>query len=1136
MKESMCSRWHLRLIVLLILFFPLTLSAAQGRVTVKGQSITLRQAIKIIESSSNFKFFFNPSDLDALPGKNLDCEGEISDVLKEVFAGSGISYVIMGDDIILKLEKKAASTQQKKVEIVGGVVDARSGESVVGATVRVKDVNSGVITDMDGKFTIKATPGDVLVISYIGYETKEVKVVNGKVLLVELVEDAKQLEEVVVTAYGSGQKKASMVGSVQAIRPAELQVPSASLSNSFAGRLAGVIAVQRTGQPGADGSDFYIRGISTMNGATNPLIILDGVEISSGDLDNLDPEIIDGFSILKDATATAMYGTRGANGVMIITTKSGRNIDKPIINFRVEGQITSPTSKPKFVDGATYMDLFNESLLNGGSTESPYSAEEIAGTRAGLNPYAYPNVNWYDELFKDQAFNQNFNVNIRGGGKRVDYFSSVTVNHETGMIKNRSKDFFSYNNNINVMRYSFQNNINAYLGKDSRLSLRLNVQLRKTKQPNISMNDLFAGAINTSPVEAPVYFPDDGVTTHIKWGVNDRLKPGQQQNPVAQLASGYQDNFRSTVVAALEFEQKLNFITEGLRFKALASFKNWSSTTNSASAGWNKYHLQDFSVDDNGVYSFVTRLQNESGGEVSTDLKPGVANSGDRRFYFQAIMDYNRTFGKHDVNAMFIYNQDELVTQLFSGDLIAALPKRKQGVAARLSYAYDGKYLAEVNMGYNGSENFAKGHRWGFFPSVSLGWVMSEEDFFKDALPKIDYFKLRGSFGILGSDNVSAFLYRKSYSYTNNGVVFGSTPNTQGTLSNTVAYPNERLTWEKTKSYNLGFDLSAWNGLLGVEFDVFYKYTYDILQSVSNIYPPSLGGHYPSSENTGTFDNRGFEIALKHRNRIGEFSYSLNGNLSYAHNRILSRTQADNTLPWQSVLGSSVGELWGLKALGLYQSEEEIANSPQVSWNTPRVGDIKYADINGDGKIDSNDRIKISRGIRPEMMFALMADANYKGFDLSVQFQGAALCDKMLQYSWQDLNGATDMTPMTRPWYANWDNAPLYLVENSWRPDHTNAEYPRLTVSSVSHSNNAQQSDFWKRNGAYLRLKNVTLGYTLPKAWTNKMGLSNIRVYANGTNLLTFTDFKYIDPESTNVATGYYPQQRTFSFGIDVRF
>lgn len=906
MKESMCSRWHLRLIVLLILFFPLTLSAAQGRVTVKGQSITLRQAIKIIESSSNFKFFFNPSDLDALPGKNLDCEGEISDVLKEVFAGSGISYVIMGDDIILKLEKKAASTQQKKVEIVGGVVDARSGESVVGATVRVKDVNSGVITDMDGKFTIKATPGDVLVISYIGYETKEVKVVNGKVLLVELVEDAKQLEEVVVTAYGSGQKKASMVGSVQAIRPAELQVPSASLSNSFAGRLAGVIAVQRTGQPGADGSDFYIRGISTMNGATNPLIILDGVEISSGDLDNLDPEIIDGFSILKDATATAMYGTRGANGVMIITTKSGRNIDKPIINFRVEGQITSPTSKPKFVDGATYMDLFNESLLNGGSTESPYSAEEIAGTRAGLNPYAYPNVNWYDELFKDQAFNQNFNVNIRGGGKRVDYFSSVTVNHETGMIKNRSKDFFSYNNNINVMRYSFQNNINAYLGKDSRLSLRLNVQLRKTKQPNISMNDLFAGAINTSPVEAPVYFPDDGVTTHIKWGVNDRLKPGQQQNPVAQLASGYQDNFRSTVVAALEFEQKLNFITEGLRFKALASFKNWSSTTNSASAGWNKYHLQDFSVDDNGVYSFVTRLQNESGGEVSTDLKPGVANSGDRRFYFQAIMDYNRTFGKHDVNAMFIYNQDELVTQLFSGDLIAALPKRKQGVAARLSYAYDGKYLAEVNMGYNGSENFAKGHRWGFFPSIAVGYNISEEAFFEPLKNVFSNMKIRASWGLVGNDNIGGarFVYMPTINLTGTGYTTGLDGDITYKGPVYSRYGNPEVTWEVGKKVNVGLDLQLFNSL-NLTMDYFHETRTDIFQERGTI-PQYLGtAGTKVFGNLAAMKNQGFDFAADFNKKIGkDWFISFKGTFTYAHNEITKYDESPK-YAFQSKVGQS---------------------------------------------------------------------------------------------------------------------------------------------------------------------------------------------------------------------------------------
>ena len=1117
MKESMCSRWHLRLIVLLILFFPLTLSAAQGRVTVKGQSITLTQAIKIIESSSNFKFFFNPSDLDALPGKNLDCEGEISDVLKEVFAGSGISYVIMGDDIILKLEKKAASTQQKKVEIVGGVVDARSGESVVGATVRVKDVNSGVITDMDGKFTIKATPGDVLVISYIGYETKEVKVVNGKVLLVELVEDAKQLEEVVVTAYGSGQKKASMVGSVQAIRPAELQVPSASLSNSFAGRLAGVIAVQRTGQPGADGSDFYIRGISTMNGATNPLIILDGVEISSGDLDNLDPEIIDGFSILKDATATAMYGTRGANGVMIITTKSGRNIDKPIINFRVEGQITSPTSKPKFVDGATYMDLFNESLLNGGSTESPYSAEEIAGTRAGLNPYAYPNVNWYDELFKDQAFNQNFNVNIRGGGKRVDYFSSVTVNHETGMIKNRSKDFFSYNNNINVMRYSFQNNINAYLGKDSRLSLRLNVQLRKTKQPNISMNDLFAGAINTSPVEAPIYFPDDGVTTHIKWGVNDRLKPGQQQNPVAQLASGYQDNFRSTVVAALEFEQKLNFITEGLRFKALASFKNWSSTTNSASAGWNKYHLQDFSVDDNGVYSFVTRLQNESGGEVSTDLKPGVANSGDRRFYFQAIMDYNRTFGKHDVNAMFIYNQDELVTQLFSGDLIAALPKRKQGVAARLSYAYDGKYLAEVNMGYNGSENFAKGHRWGFFPSIAVGYNISEEAFFEPLKNVFSNMKIRASWGLVGNDNIGGarFVYMPTINLTGTGYTTGLDGDITYKGPVYSRYGNPEVTWEVGKKVNVGLDLQLFNSL-NLTMDYFHETRTDIFQERGTI-PQYLGtAGTKVFGNLAAMKNQGFDFAADFNKKIGkDWFISFKGTFTYAHNEITKYDESPK-YAFQSKVGQSANIPSIMISDGLFKDPDDVKNSNQQIGGNLSAGDIKYVNISklygyDDDIVDISDWVWAKNPTVPEIVYGFGPSIRWKNLDFSFFFQGVAKVSLVM----------SDFHPFGD---NSLRNVLTWIADDRWSPDNQNinATYPRLTRDTSV--NNTQRSDYWLRNAAFIKLKNAEIGYTY----------KNMRFYVSGMNLATFSPFKHWDPEQGGGNGLKYPTQRVFNFGFQM--
>ena len=487
---------YFKYIVLVLLFYPLTVLGAQGHITVKGQSITIKEAIMLIEKNSNYVFFYNAADLKNIRLKNINCSGPIDKVLNEVFANTGITYLIQGNDVVLKVSKTESAQQAKKTEIVGVVTDARTGEAVIGASVAIVGTTTGVITDIDGKFVIQAGPQDVLKISYVGYTAKEVKVGNRKVLAIDLSEDAQALEEVVVTAYGTGQKKASMVGSVQAIRPAELKVPSTNLSNSFAGRLSGVVAVQRTGRPGADGSDFWIRGISTLSEATSPLIIIDGVQVSSADLNALDPEVIDGFSILKDATATAMYGTRGANGVMIVTTKSGQNLDKPIINFRVEGQISQPTKTPKFVDGATYMELFNEAVKNDGSPDVLYSQDKINGTRMKLNPYVFPDVNWYDEMFNDVAFNEKVNFNIRGGGKKIDYFSSISVNHESGMLKNRSKDFFSYNNNIDVMRYAFQNNINAYLSKSSKLSVRLNVQLRDLREPNRGIDDIFADAMD----------------------------------------------------------------------------------------------------------------------------------------------------------------------------------------------------------------------------------------------------------------------------------------------------------------------------------------------------------------------------------------------------------------------------------------------------------------------------------------------------------------------------------------------------------------------------------------------------------------------------------------------------------------
>ena len=1115
-EKQQHGRWkYLMCIWFGIFCFPLIAIAAQGVIKVKGYFSEV-QAIRQIEKNSNYVFFYDAADLDEVKRKNIDCQGTIEKVLSVVFEGSNVNYLVRGDEVVLKVNKQSVQQKGEKRVVTGVVTDAIDGEPLVGVNIVVKGQKSGTITDLNGRYSISVS-GDkaVLVFSYIGYQKREAPVEDLGVVNVTMSGEQQTLNEVVVVGSGV-QKKVSVTGAITNVKGDILRMPTSQLSTSFAGKLAGVIATTKTGEPGS-GADFYIRGISTMNGATNPLIILDGVEISSGDLDNLDPEIIDGFSILKDATATAMYGTRGANGVMIITTKSGRNIDKPIINFRVEGQITSPTSKPKFVDGATYMDLFNESLLNGGSTESPYSAEEIAGTRAGLNPYAYPNVNWYDELFKDQAFNQNFNVNIRGGGKRVDYFSSVTVNHETGMIKNRSKDFFSYNNNINVMRYSFQNNINAYLGKDSRLSLRLNVQLRKTKQPNISMNDLFAGAINTSPVEAPIYFPDDGVTTHIKWGVNDRLKPGQQQNPVAQLASGYQDNFRSTVVAALEFEQKLNFITEGLRFKALASFKNWSSTTNSASAGWNKYHLQDFSVDDNGVYSFVTRLQNESGGEVSTDLKPGVANSGDRRFYFQAIMDYNRTFGKHDVNAMFIYNQDELVTQLFSGDLIAALPKRKQGVAARLSYAYDGKYLAEVNIGYNGSENFAKGHRWGFFPSIAVGYNISEEAFFEPLKNVFSNMKIRASWGLVGNDNIGGarFVYMPTINLTGTGYTTGLDGDITYKGPVYSRYGNPEVTWEVGKKVNVGLDLQLFNSL-NLTMDYFHETRTDIFQERGTI-PQYLGtAGTKVFGNLAAMKNQGFDFAADFNKKIGkDWFISFKGTFTYAHNEITKYDESPK-YAFQSKVGQSANIPSIMISDGLFKDPDDVKNSNQQIGGNLSAGDIKYVNISklygyDDDIVDISDWVWAKNPTVPEIVYGFGPSIRWKNLDFSFFFQGVAKVSLVM----------SDFHPFGD---NSLRNVLTWIADDRWSPDNQNinATYPRLTRDTSV--NNTQRSDYWLRNAAFIKLKNAEIGYTY----------KNMRFYVSGMNLATFSPFKHWDPEQGGGNGLKYPTQRVFNFGFQM--
>lgn len=1004
--------------------------------------------------------------------------------------------------------------QQKDFQMIGLVIDSKTGEPIIGASIEVIGTGAGVITDLDGKFALSATAGKVLKISYVGYITKEVKVGVQKVITVELLEDTKSLEEVVITAYGTGQKKASMVGSVQSIRPNELKVPSSRLSNSFAGRLAGVVAVQRTGRPGADGSDFWIRGISTLSGVTSPLIIVDGVQVASEDLNSLDPEVIEGFSILKDATATAMYGSRGANGVMIVTTKSGQNLDKPIINFRLEGQVSQPTTTPKFVNGVTYMEMFNEAVKNVGSSDVLYSQDKINGTRAGLNPYIYPDINWYDELFKDASFNEKFNFNIRGGGKKVDYFSSISVNHETGMLKQRSKDFFSYNNNINLMRYAFQNNVNAYLSNTSKLSIRLNVQLLDLTEPSQGADDIFANTMNTSPVESPVFFEPDGETNHVKWGTTNRLIPAYQTNPVAEMTAGYNDRFESTVIAALEFEQKLDFFTKGLKFRALGTFKNWSKSVNAYGASWNKYTLGTYQKNEDGTYAYET---DRVGNEVSTELGNTSSTAGDRRIYLEAMVDYNRTFGKHDVNAMFLYNQDEYVNNVPGNSVIAALPKRKQGFAGRMSYAYDGKYMAEVNMGYNGSENFAKGHRWGFFPSAAVGYNISEENFFQPLRKIVNNLKLRVTWGLVGNDQIGGdrFIYLSQINLGGKGFTSGWEQDYALNGPSYTRYENTNITWEVGEKVNFGIDLQLLKSL-NISVDFFREQRRNIFQEKKTI-PTYLGtADTKIFGNLAEMKNQGLDFSVDFNKQFRkDFYMNLKATFTYAHNEV---TKYDESVkyPFQSQVGKSWGLATGYLSNGLFIDQADIDRHNQQMGSVVGPGDIKYINLSNrygyeDAIINSDDWGYLGNPTTPEIVYGFGPSFKYKKWDFSFFFQGVAKTSLFMK----DFHPFPDNSLR---------NVLQFIADDYWTEGNQNvdAKYPRLTRGT--NKNNTQTSDYWMRDGAFLKLKNAELGFTFKK----------MRFYVSGSNLLTFSKFDLWDPEQGGGSGLKYPTQRVFNVGFQM--
>ena len=1009
-----------------------------------------------------------------------------------------------------------SSAYAQNVKLTGKVID-NTGDPIPGVNVFIEGTATGGITDINGNYTLPNVKADMVICySFIGMVTQKIPYSGQKSIDVVLEADSQGLEEVVITAFGTGQKKESVVGSIQSIRPKDLVVPATNLSTAFAGRLSGVIAYQRGGEPGADGANFYIRGISTLSGAKNPLIIIDGVQSTSASLNALPPEAIESFSILKDATATAMYGTRGANGVLIVTTKSGADMDKPVINLRIENAINTPTSTPEFVSGSQYMRLYNEAVQNQSLGDKLYTQEEIAATEAGVNPYIFPNVNWYKEIFKETSMSQNVNMNIRGGGKKLDYFMNVGYTHQGGMLRDRSEEFFSYNNGIDLNRYIFQNNINLKVSNTSKIGLRLNTQLQTKQSPARSTGWLYGSVINVNPVLMTKHFPIDGTTDWVRWG--GTLEGNALSNPLAELVKGYQDQFTSYLTANLTFEQKLDMVLDGLSFHGLVSFRNNSVSTTTRSQGFNSYRVNDYTQDADGNYDYTI----EPIGEINDPvLGTSGGISGNRRMYYQAYLDYTKKFGVHDVNAMILYNQDQNANNRVTS-LMTSLPYRKQGLATRLSYGYDSRYMVEFNLGYNGSENFAEGHRWGFFPAVAVGYNISREDFFQSLKNVITNLKLRASYGLVGNDQIggSRFIYLSDINLTGSGAYQTGYNNFTRKQSGPsyLRYQNDEITWEVGRKLNVGLDVQVL-GDVNVVVDIFREDRDNIFQEKKTI-PNYLG--VAGTKVFGNFAkvrNQGFDMSIDYGKVLDDdWTVQFKGTFTYASNEVLEYDEpAYMEYPHLRMVGSHLNRLTGYKSDHLFIDQNHINNSAdqQISENVA-PGDIKYLDQrNADGEYDNvinaNDRVTMGYPTVPEIVYGFGPSVKYKNIDFSCFFQGVARTSLMM----------SGFHPFGT---QNSRNVLKFIADDYYSPDNQNiyAAYPRLT--KVNHGNNTAGSDFWLRDASFLKLKNVEIGYTYKK----------MRLYVSGMNLLTFSKFDLWDPEQGGGSGLKYPTQRSFNFGIQM--
>lgn len=1116
-------------ITVLLLFFSILFSysdnarSQEATLSLHLKSTTLKNACREIERQTGHVFVFADNTEETLI-EEIDVtvnSQTISSILQQMLLNTGLQYTIVDKQIIIYKDESldaamnratalnvASKQQDKGILVRGNVTDVHS-EPLIGVTILLQEDNTqGVVTDVDGNYTIRVPDQySVLQFSYIGFITQEVEIGSRQVVNVVLQEDVGQLDEVVVVGYGQ-QRRESVVGAISAISPERLVTGTTrSLSNELAGKLSGVIAVQRSGEPGYDNSNFWIRGISTFQGNRNPLILIDGIERSMNDID---PEEIESFSILKDASASAVYGVRGANGVILIQTKRGE-IGKPRVIAKFEQSYTAPTKLPSFVGASEYLGVLNEIEREAGRLPR-YSEEHLQNIISGVDPDLYPDINWFDEVLKSHGTNTRATMDVSGGSEVLRY-SFVAAYFQEGGILERDQSQ-GWDSSLRLRRYNVRANADLNLSPSTLMRFNIGGFLQERTAPPQSIDAIFSDAFQTPPHVHPARYSSGEIP-----------RVSGRPNVWSNLTqTGYERNNSNKIETLFSLEQDLRSVLPGLKVKGTFSFDSYSDNRVTRRKNPDYYNPALSRDPETGELDLVI----DSYGQMFLDHENG-AGFGNNSTYFETTATYDQTLdGVHTINGLFMYNQRHY-------DDGGTLPYRYQGIAGRASYMYNHRYVGEFNFGYNGSENFAKGNRFGFFPSFAAGWIISEESFMESYKHVLSKLKIRGSWGLVGNENVGVrFPYISTIDGTD-GYHWGYDRHQlhrAGRREGNVA--NTGLKWETVAKTNLGVEVGLWDAI-DIQVDFFDEKRRDIFMRRTTM-PASAGFILLPYANFGKVDNSGFEISINANKQITkDFFISGMGNFTYAKNEIMEMDEAQGVIGTnRQRTGHSVDQHFGLIAERLFTVDDfEDAEAgvlregiPHHTFSPVRPGDIKYEDVNGDGVIDALDYTAIGGTWDPKIVYGFGLNMQYKSIDFGFFFQGNAKTDRIIGRSSYFLPGS-GMGALGNM-YDNVDDR--WTVENP-RQD---VFYPRLTAGQ--NENNQQSSTWWLKDMSMLRLKSVELGYNLPTRIARDMNVSGVRVHLRGTNLLTFSGFKMWDPEIDNTEGSRYPLVKSLSAGLSINF